>query len=264
MDHPTDNPPLPNLPTKPPESATMSTVTTRPVPSTSNEPALTSSETGPTDPTSSSAQRPTSTRPEPTSAPAEPSRSDSPPPPPPPPSSSAEPIATSSAEPTSTQVTSIDLPTNSEPPSTLTSSEPMPTTFITSPTISSSPLASPTSATPTMPVISTSGLSTSAKLGIGIGVGAVGILVLVMWLLHWLNGRRQTREENRKRVQESLEHDAQINVSQMSQPEPAVLKRRESALFENHPTRFRDVEQESVQHLQRYKPYSRESGYRGW
>ncbi|KAK7182296.1 hypothetical protein PSPO01_11769 [Paraphaeosphaeria sporulosa] len=266
MERAIDIPPLPDSPTKPPESATMSIVADRPVPSPSDELSPTSREARPTDPPTSPAPRPTSSRPEATSEPAEPSRSNPPPPPLPAPSSSAEPSATRSAEPISTQMTSTASPTTSGAPPTITLFEPTPTTFITSLTISYSPSASATSAAPTIPAISTSGLSTSAKLGIGIGIGAVVGFALLMWLLHWFNGRHQTRQKNKKRIQESLEHHARINAlpSQMSQPDSVVLNRRGSAMFGIHPTRFGDVEQESVQHLQRYQPYSRESGYRGW
>lgn len=86
-----------------------------------------------------------------------------------------------------------------------------------------------------------------------------------MFLAHWLRKRHRNNQENKKKVQEMEEHlQLAAFQSQMAQPGPAVLNRRGSAMFGSHPTRFGDVEQESVQNSQRYQPYSRESNYRGW
>jgi hypothetical protein len=86
-----------------------------------------------------------------------------------------------------------------------------------------------------------------------------------MGLIHCGRKRHQNNKENKKRVQDIEDH-AQLAAfqEQMAQPPLAELDRGSSTMFGTHATRFGDVEQESVQHSQRYQPYSRGSSYRGW
>lgn len=74
---------------------------------------------------------------------------------------------------------------------------------------------------------------------------------------------------------QDIEENAQLAAfqAQMAQAEPTedtrpAQARRGSAMFGIHPTRFGDVEQESVQHDQQYQPYTpggaAASGYRGF
>jgi hypothetical protein len=86
-----------------------------------------------------------------------------------------------------------------------------------------------------------------------------------MGLIHCGRKRYQNNKENKKRVQD-IEDQAQLAAfqEQMAQPPLAELNRRGSAMSGIHATRFGDVELPSVQHSQRYQPYSRDNNYRGW